>query len=150
MNNSITFMGLEIGSWAEWFGGIITALGIYYAIRENKVKQKIEIEYDGLNLMVYLINNSKFDIKINVAYAFFYEKRFGGKLISQHNNPILPQGDVDMSELKPKNSYLTTFYPWDSNEQNNNKCIYVECGFLIFGNVKVRNRIRKKLKIKKN
>lgn len=41
---------------------------------------------------------------------FFYEKRFGGKFISQHNNPILPQGGVDISELKPKNSYLITFF----------------------------------------
>lgn len=138
------FLGLEIGSWAEWAGSLLTAFGIYYAIKENKIKTKVESKYDGLNLEVYLVNKSLSEVKLTVAYAFFYDKRFGGTVLSQHNNPMIPNEGENEVIVRANDSQITTFHPWDEGVEGKD-VLFVEYGFIIFGKIKVRNKIRRKL-----
>lgn len=142
------FLGLEVGSWAEWFGGIFTALGIFLAIREKSTKLKLSYDYDGLNFNIKITNKSNFDVKLNQAYAFFYDERLGGKVISQHNNPIIPI-DTEKQEaynLAGNNSYLSNFNPWNHPIKEETQIIYAEYGFLVFGGKEIKKVFKVRLK----
>ncbi|EOB1355034.1 TPA: hypothetical protein ACG0YN_001640 [Enterococcus faecium] len=140
------WFGMESGSWADWFGGIATVAGIYIAINQSKIKLKVDYEYDGLNFKAKITNKSNIDVKLDVAYAHFYSKRIGGKILAQHNNPMIPtKADGTPFILKAKNTESTTFYPWNEPVDHNIEKLYVEYGFMVLGDKIIKNKFREKI-----
>lgn len=141
------WLGIEMGSWADWFGGILTAVGIYIAIKQSKIKLKLGYEYDGNNFVITITNKSNIDVKVDVAYAHFYNKRIGGKLLNQSNNPMIPAiEDGNPFILRAKNTEKSAFYPWDEPIEDSVKKMYVEYGFMVLGGKIIKNKLRVKIK----
>lgn len=118
------FLGLEVGSLAEWFSGTLTALGVIYAVYASKNKYKtkysfkVEVTSKGSLRISYTSNN---DISVRIqTYGYkVFSKRYRGEqlAIDDKNLPrdkriILEPGDL----INYKQDYLNPEYLFKSRE----------------------------------
>ncbi|AUJ29619.1 hypothetical protein [Liquorilactobacillus hordei] len=71
----MTFLGIEVGSWADWFSGIITTMGIIFSVslslNKDKFKFDINTRGNGYDLFYSIINHSGFDVKAQMIRLSF-------------------------------------------------------------------------------
>lgn len=77
----MTFLGLEVGSLAEWFSGVITAIGIttsvYFSLNKGNLKLDIKAEAIGhFELRYSIVNKSEFDVRPQMIYLSFRKHRY--------------------------------------------------------------------------
>jgi len=47
------FLGLEVGSWAEWISGVLAALAIFFGILSSKFEKQVKLKLKGIMLYHY-------------------------------------------------------------------------------------------------
>ncbi|QOG09356.1 hypothetical protein [Leuconostoc sp. LN180020] len=47
------FLGLEVGSWAEWSSGLLAALAIFFGILSSKFEKQVKLKLKGIMLYQY-------------------------------------------------------------------------------------------------
>ena len=133
-----------LGTVAEWFSGMIAAIGIYLAIREGKVKVKVTHTQNNEQIILNIENNSNFDIVINNVYAYYYIGGRKGGPEGIYNMIAHQRGDE--FRLKPKEvKSIDVSMDIDFYLEANNK-IYIKYGCQYQGYLTKETKLLKKLK----
>ena len=156
----IVFERIELGSLSSWVSGLLTALGIYISIRESQPKIKIIEKIDNENFNLTIINNSNYEINLDLLYIIIYKNRCNKKL-----GPLLQMNEFFQKDekgmqiprsfdLKPKKAINHGFNFHDLKVQfkNNNaeemlsifkgEMFYLDYTIHYSGRTKTRKRIK--------
>lgn len=61
---TVEFLGMDVGSWSSWFSGIMTAVGIYLAMKRGKINFEFHAYTSKKNELIYNVTNrSGYDVQ---------------------------------------------------------------------------------------
>ncbi|MGX7013619.1 hypothetical protein [Vagococcus silagei] len=130
---------VNVGSLAEWFSGIITALGIYLAIREKKLKIKVRVNVDNV------IPDR--GIKLEVESKSDYETIINGYRVYCKYSDYAEYVELEDCRLKPMETKI--FYvPYNKvfEKKPSKKYVFIGAG-VVFSNIKIKKSWRKKKRV---
>ncbi|WP_423710381.1 hypothetical protein [Latilactobacillus curvatus] len=121
----MTFLGLEVGSWADWVSGIATSGGILYTIWLNKERKRPKVELTTYlratkegelahnlterTLVYEVVNNSEVPIRVKrLGVKFTSDSIFKKKLTSE--NVKLVEDGRGFQTIAPQESYSSEFF----------------------------------------
>lgn len=121
----MTFLGMEVGSWADWVSGIATSAGILYTMRLNKElkRPKIELttylqatkegeiahEWVKRTLVFEVVNNSEVPIRIKRLGVRFRSDSVRKKELTSESVDLVEDGH-SFKSLAPQESYSSEFF----------------------------------------
>lgn len=108
----MVFLGLEVGSWAEWISGLLAALAIVFALLSAKFERKISLKLKGIMLYQY-------------GCVSIMDETIGEMLPNDINDTYLKINltntglvDIDIKECGISNSKFTLENIWNDYEKS--------------------------------
>ncbi|GEN50090.1 hypothetical protein [Alkalibacterium pelagium] len=142
---------IQWGSVAEWITGIITATGIYLALRNNKVRIGLKHEADNGSIEVLLHNKSNFEVQINAVAVKYYKNRFiGGYLGSKTERTAEKHYRRKSIKLRPLGRDSLRVTPHKIIKDLDKDYYYVRYGCAYLGGTFKFINFRRKIKIPKD
>ncbi|MBU7556890.1 hypothetical protein AB5N10_01905 [Weissella paramesenteroides] len=103
----MVFLGLEVGSWAEWISGVLAALAIFFGLLSTKFEKQIRLKLKGIMLYQY-------------GCVSIMDETIGGMLPKDINDTYLKINltniglvDIDIKECGISNSKFTLENRWN-------------------------------------
>lgn len=112
------FKGIEIGSLADWFSGVMTALGIYIAVWQTRNQNKVKWDFGAFVdkqtgvLKVSFVNKNNFDVEVQAYGYYIYKGRMSKKIENKDFKyfkdvvKVIKSNQIDVYKMAYPNAFV--------------------------------------------